>query len=183
MTLYRHFGSKDDLVVACLRSVAAEADLIWAGFEADFPDDPMAQLHAWVRVGAECALGDARGCDMLNAAVELAETGHPAHLVIEEFKNDQRNRLAKLCADAGIADAELLADSLYLLIEGARVSCQSVGTEGPGARFIAIAEATIAAFSLRGSGERPARKYAAARASPLKKTMRSQISRQPAPAR
>ncbi len=24
MTLYRHFGSKDDLVVACLRSVAAE---------------------------------------------------------------------------------------------------------------------------------------------------------------
>src|SRR5215218_11403882 len=54
MTLYRHFGSKDDLVVACLRNVAAEADVIWASFEIDYPNDPMAQLHAWVRIGAEC---------------------------------------------------------------------------------------------------------------------------------
>src|SRR6266481_1672547 len=29
MTLYRHFGSKDDLVVACLRDAAREADVIW----------------------------------------------------------------------------------------------------------------------------------------------------------
>jgi AcrR family transcriptional regulator len=170
MTLYRHFGSKDDLVVACLRSVAAEVDAMWAGFEANHPNDPMAQLHAWVRVGAECAVGDNRGCDMVNAAVELAETGHPARLVIEEFKKEQRDRLVSLCRDAGIADAELLADSLHLLIEGAQVSCQSAGTEGPGTRFITIAETTIAAFSRRGLGERPVRKYAAARISPLKKT-------------
>ena len=57
MTLYRHFGSKDDLVVACLRDVAGEADAIWNGFEQDYPGDPLAQLHAWVRVGAEC-VGD-----------------------------------------------------------------------------------------------------------------------------
>jgi AcrR family transcriptional regulator len=183
MTLYRHFRSKDDLVVACLRSVAAEVDAIWAGFEANHPGDPMAQLHAWVRIGADCAVGDNRGCDMVNAAVELAETGHPARLVVEEFKKEQRDRLVSLCRDAGITDAELLADSLHLLIEGAHVSCQSVGTEGPGARFIAIAEATIAAFSRHGAAERPALKYAAAQTSQLKKTMRSRASRQPAPAR
>jgi AcrR family transcriptional regulator len=170
MTLYRHFGSKDDLIVACLRSVAAEADAIWAEVEKKYLNDPMAQLHAWVRIGAECVLGDARGCDMANTAVELAETNHPARHVIEEFKKDQRDRLARLCAVAGITDAELLADSLYLLVEGARVSCQSVGTEGPGARFIAIAEATIAAFSRRNMREQPARKYAAARTRPIKKT-------------
>ena len=44
MTLYRHFGSKDDLVVACLRDVASEVDAIWNGFEQDFPGDPLAQL-------------------------------------------------------------------------------------------------------------------------------------------
>jgi len=74
MTLYRHFGSKDDLVVACLRDVARDAEAIWDGFEAAHPDDPLAQLHAWVRCGAECAGGDGRGCDMANVAVELAET-------------------------------------------------------------------------------------------------------------
>ena len=180
MTLYRHFGSKDDLIVACLRSVAAEADAIWAGFETDYPNDPMAQLHAWVRVGAECAVGDHRGCDMVNAAVELAETGHPARHVIEEFKKEQRDRLAKLCADAGIAEAELLADSLHLLIEGARVNCQSVRLEGPGARFIAIAEAMIAAFSRRDFGELPPRNYAAARTSQIKTDSEMQPSEQPA---
>ena len=147
MTLYRHFRSKDDLVVACLRDVAREADEIWAGFGAAHPNDPLAQLHAWVRCGAECAGDDSRGCDMANAAVELAESEHPARHFIEEFKIEQRNRLAKLCRDAGIAKPDLLADSLWLLLEGARVSCQSVGVEGPCARFIAIGESLIAAFA------------------------------------
>ena len=147
MTLYRHFGSKDDLVVACLRDVARDAEAIWDGFEAAHPDDPLAQLHAWVRCGAECALGDGRGCDMANAAVELAESAHPARCVIEAFKAAQRDRLARLCRKAGIAKADLLADSLWLLLEGARVSCQSVGVEGPSARFIAIGESVIVAFA------------------------------------
>jgi AcrR family transcriptional regulator len=147
MTLYRHFFSKDDLVVACLRDVARDAEAIWNGFEADYPDDPLAQLHAWIRRGAECALGDGRGCDMANAAVELAGGDHPARSFIEAFKAAQRDRLARLCRNAGIAKADLLADTLTLLIEGARVSRQSAGLDGPSARFIMIGEAVIAAFA------------------------------------
>jgi len=37
---------------------------------------------------------DDRGCDFANAAVELAETDHPARRVIEEIKTEHRNRLA-----------------------------------------------------------------------------------------
>jgi AcrR family transcriptional regulator len=166
MTLYRHFGSKDDLVIACLREVARDADAIWDGFEAAHPDDPLAQLHAWVRCGAECALGDGRGCDMINAAVELAESDHPARCVIEAFKTAQRDRLAKLCRNAGIAKADLLADALSLLLEGARVSRQSAGVEGPCARFIAIGEAVIAGFAHGAKGRRNSRspRYAAGKA-------------------
>lgn len=161
MTLYRHFGSKDDLIVACLRDVAAENDQIWADLEKVHPGDPLAQLHAWLRVGAECAVGDSRGCDMANAAVELAEIDHPARHVIEEFKTAHRNRLAALCRDAGIAKAELLADSLWLLLEGARVSSQSVGLAGPSAHFIAIGEAMIAAFAQQTPANQKARVRAA----------------------
>jgi AcrR family transcriptional regulator len=170
MTLYRHFGSKDDLVVACLRDVAREADEIWAGFKAAHPDDPLAQLHAWVRCGAECAGDDGRGCDMANAAVELAESDHPARRFIEEFKTEQRNRLAQLCREAGIAKPDLLADSLWLLLEGARVSCQSVGVEGPCARFIAIGESVIAAFA----GETESRKRSR---SPRQSTRKAKLPR------
>jgi AcrR family transcriptional regulator len=154
MTLYRHFRSKDDLIVACLRDVASEVDAIWNSFEQDYPGDPLAQLNAWVRVGAECAVGDGRGCDLANVAVELAESDHPARHVIEEFKKEQRDRLAKLCHKAGIAQPELLADTLSLLLEGARVSRQSAGLKGPSARYVAIGDAVIAAFA----GERQSRK-------------------------
>lgn len=154
MTLYRHFGSKDELVAECLRSFGREVDAAWNEVEAAHPGDPLAQLHAWIQCGVECVGSNGRGCDMANAAVELAESDHPARHVIEEFKRDQRNRLAKLCADAGAADAELLADTLVLLFEGARVSRQSVGVEGPCAQFIASAEAVIASFLRRSADQK-----------------------------
>ena len=147
MTLYRHFGSKDDLIVECLRGVAEGAERIWAGFEAAHPGDPMAQLNAWVRFSADCMDTSGRGCDLANAAVELAESDHPARRVIEEFKTAQRNRLAELCRAAGVAEADLLADALSLLLEGARVSRQSVGAEGPSAQFVRMAEAVINSFA------------------------------------
>jgi len=150
MTLYRHFGSKDELVAECLRDFARDVEGYWAELEAKFPGDPVAQLREWVRCGAECMnMNDGRGCDMANAAVELADGDHPARQVIEEFKRKQRNRLAELARDGGIADPELLADALCLLLEGARVSIQSVGKEGPGKHFIASVDAVIASFQRR----------------------------------
>ncbi len=147
MTMYRHFRSKDELVAACLRDAAAQVEVFWDRLEAEHPDDPLSRLYAWVKVGARCVSDDGRGCDMANAAVELAGSDHPARLVIEEFKTAQRNRLARLCREAGIVDADVLADALMLLLEGARVSRQSSGAAGPCARFAAVGEAMIRSFS------------------------------------
>jgi AcrR family transcriptional regulator len=147
MTLYRHFGSKDELIAACLTAAGREALQEWDEWEAEFANDPMKLLHEWIKCALSCAIEDPRGCDIANAAVELTEPGHPARKVIESFKTEYRNRLAKICHAAGVKDAELLADALSLLVEGARVSWQSVGPEGPGARFVQISEAIVAAFS------------------------------------
>lgn len=149
MTLYRHFGSKDDLIVQCLRDTAHEAEAWWDELAAEYPGDPVAQLHAWVRESAECVFGDDRGCDIANAAIELAEPDHPARKVIEEIKTHLRDRLADLCRKAGVAQADFLADTLSLLLEGARVSRQSVGVEGPSAKFVRMCEAVIASFQDR----------------------------------
>ena len=147
MTLYRHFGSKDDLIVQCLQEVAQDGLAKLAQIEVDHPDDPTAQLHAWVRLMADWLITDGRGCDLANAAVELTENGHPARRLIEQCKREHRERLAGICRAAGIVQADLLADTLALLAEGARVSRQSVGAEGPSARFVRMSEAVIAAFS------------------------------------
>ncbi len=130
-----------------------EVEVEWKEVEAAFPGDPLAQMREWVHCGAECVhMDDGRGCDMANAAVELADSDHPARQVIEEFKRKQRDRVAQLARDGGIADAELLADTLCLLLEGARVSRQTVGAEGPCAHLIASIDAVIASFQ-RGEGQ------------------------------
>ena len=144
MTLYRHFASKDDLIVECLQRAAKKSYLKWDELEHQHPGDPKAQLRAWIENAAECISGDWRGCEMANTAVELADDDHPAKRVIEEVKKNHRNCLAKLCARAGLDQPELAADMLGLLLEGARISRQSEGQEGPSARFKRMAEEVIA---------------------------------------
>ena len=148
MTLYRHFGSKDDLVIEYLNYKGRKSEEVWAEIEAENPGDPAGQLYGFVRQAAKFIAEDQRGCDLANAAVELTEQGHPGLKVIEDFKVQQRDRLAKLCQAAGASQPDLLADSIVLLIEGARVSRRSVGTEGPSANLVRTADAVIASFGV-----------------------------------
>src|SRR5689334_21932725 len=117
---------------------------MWRTVRAGHPGDPQAQLRAVLRrVSRFADEFSARGCPLANAAIELAEPKHPARKVIEAHKRRSRERLLTLCREAGYAQPEPLADELFLLIEGARVSLQSVGREGPGARLYALAEALL----------------------------------------
>jgi AcrR family transcriptional regulator len=148
MTLYRHFGSKDDLILEYLNHKGRKADEVWAEIEAESPGDPIHQLYAYVERAAKRIACDERGCDLANAAVELTEAGHPGLKVIEEFKVRQRDRLARLCEAAGASQPGLLADTIVLLLEGARVSRRSVGSEGPSAHLAEAGEAVIASFGV-----------------------------------
>jgi AcrR family transcriptional regulator len=146
MTLYRHFNSKNELIMECLRSRAEEARQSWTQIEASNPEDGLAQLDFWVARVAQRLADDCRGCEFTNAAVELTEEGHPARKFIGDFKTEYRDWLAKLCRKAGIARAELLADTLSILLDGVRSSRQSVGPQGPSSQFQAMAEAIIESF-------------------------------------
>jgi len=141
MTLYRHFASKDELVAAYLEALAAESEALWEEAKDRYPGDADAQLRYLLKrisqFADECT---GRGCALANAAVELSGRAHPARRVIEASKTRNRERLAKLCREAGYVHPERLADELFLMVEGARVSLQSVGREGPGSRLFAVAE-------------------------------------------
>ena len=146
MTLYRHFPSKDELVAEYLRQAAREADYCWQVYARAHPGDPLAQIRTWLAEMADhLANPGERGCALANAAVELPDKAHPARRVIEDCKIAQRNRLIDLCRGAGLSDPEMLADELHLLLEGVRVTAQSVGADGLGARLTRMGEAMIAA--------------------------------------
>lgn len=146
MTLYRHFESKDALVAEYLRGLAAEKNGIWPAIEAAHPGDPRAQLEAWlIEAAGHVSDPKSRGCALANAAVELPEKEHPARCVIEQCKQLSRENLAGLCRRAGAQQPELLADQLFMLLEGALVCTQAIGREGPARNFIEAGRAIVAA--------------------------------------
>ncbi len=159
MTLYRHFASKDVLVAACLGELTREFDVAWDAIAAAYAGDPKGQLMAWLRHVGDFKEDEAeRGCALANAAIELPDKDHPARCVIREHKSAHRERLIRLCRDAGLTDPERLADEVFLIWEGARVTAQSVGAQGLSSRLAEMFEALVAYHSRRDRRGRRARR-------------------------
>lgn len=148
MTLYRHFTSKDELVAEYLRRLWGEKDALWQKLCTEHPADPKGQLQAWLQeVAQQVTDPKSRGCAIANAAVELPEKHHPARCVIEQCKQNSRQRLIELCRAAKIEQPELLADQLFMLLEGALVCTQATGRNGPADQFVRAGQALIDAHS------------------------------------
>jgi len=146
MTLYRHFGSKDELVAAYLSELAKEGDAVWERLAKEHPGDPHAQLEGWVQYVEQIFEGRIdRGCALANAAVELREAEHPAHQIIEDYKTRKRERLVALFREAKYSEPERLADEVFLLFEGARISSQCyAGPSGPASRLVGMLRSLLA---------------------------------------
>ncbi len=148
MTLYRHFVSKDELVAEYLRRLWNDKKSVWDKLELEHPDDSKAQLQGWLEEAARQVTDPgSRGCAIANAAIELPEKNHPARCVIEQCKQNSRDRLVELCRAAKIDQPELLADQLFMLLEGALVCTQATGHKGPADQFVRAGQALIDAHS------------------------------------
>jgi AcrR family transcriptional regulator len=132
-SLYRSFASKDELAAAYLRDWDGA---FWQRFEAAVaarPDDPRAQLHLFLsRLSRRMREPGYRGCGLTNAAIEYPEAGHPARRVAMANKRKLRRRLRAMAAAMGARQPAQLGDALMLLLEGAFVSSQLFGRDGPG---------------------------------------------------
>lgn len=145
-TLYRHFQTKDDLIVAYL---VAQDHINWQHFDetiAQHEGSPKAQLLALIDASVELLEpGYHRGCHFLNALAEFSEEDHPVHLLAVEYNRALRLRLSRLSQQAGIND-ESLTDQLMLVINGALSSVPVFGFEGPASQLKAIATLLIDKF-------------------------------------
>lgn len=146
MSLYRNFPSKDELVAEWLRDHDVNFWQTWDAMASRHPKDPRRQLKAaFTLLARHVADPKARGCPMANAAVELTEKDHPARKVIEAHKAKLRTRLVQMCTGMGAPEPALLADQLFLLMEGAEVTKQTLGARGPARNVARAAEMLIAA--------------------------------------
>lgn len=133
MSLYRNFGSKDQLVAAVLEE---QDRLFWDWWDetiAPYEGDPRRQIECLFRAFEEVAsdADSCRGCPIANASVEIVDTNHPARLVVLRHHEETLARLRKLSAATGAKNPEQLGDALMLLMGGSFLSRLCFDDLGP----------------------------------------------------
>lgn len=128
MTLYRHFETKDVLVLEWLRLLTEQYSAVLDDLAEQWPAEPARQLEGFAEFIAEdLAASGYRGCPFTNSLAELGDPLHPARRVIESHKQRQFQRIAALCREAGLPEPVNVAQELTLLLEGAQVVAQNKG--------------------------------------------------------
>ncbi|MFC5175400.1 TetR/AcrR family transcriptional regulator [Nocardioides taihuensis] len=121
-TFYKHFPSKDDLVVAYLDRVdAAWSGQLHAAAEAAGPEPADQLVGLFDALGQACRREGYRGCGFINAAAEAAPGG-PVHARTVAHKQAVLAWVSELAAEAGAPDPHGLARSLTLLLDGGLAS-------------------------------------------------------------
>ena len=145
-SLYRHFRTKDDLIVAFLEREDVEFWGQWDEVGARHAADPAAELEAHMRwIGKRLARANYRGCPQINVAAEFAEAGHPARAVSRAHMQAMRRRLTELARRLGAARPGELAAQLGVLVNGAFVSASMLTPDEATRVLLASARALIAA--------------------------------------
>ena len=148
-TLYRHFASKEDLIVAALARVDEQARDEMRAFVEAASDDPherilatFGQLEIW--------LDDAefKGCQFMAAACEFGEPGTLGNdPVFQQARLHKRLYLAffeELVRAARISSPKTVAQQLVMLHEGAVAFAQVHGVAGVAANARKAAEKLVA---------------------------------------
>ena len=122
MTLYKQFGSKEELIAAVLERLAGTITSGLSQRLTAAPDDPRGRILAVFDWLADwTGSPDFHGCLFIKAASEYPEPGDRPRQAAEAFKAGCRELLEGLCRDLDIADPLRLARQLHLLLEGVLV--------------------------------------------------------------
>jgi AcrR family transcriptional regulator len=145
MTLYKHFGNKDQLIAAWLRR-ASEG---WrAHFEASvnrIAPNPKDRLLAFFDCLAEWFADPSfRGCAFINCLSELPDPAHPARQVAAEHRKAVREHLTRLASEAGFKNPSGLAQSLGMVTDGAIVAALADASPEHGREAGRLAKGIIA---------------------------------------
>jgi AcrR family transcriptional regulator len=143
-TMYRHFGSKQDLVLAFL----ARREKLWtygwlAAEVRRRTEDPRERLLTIFEVFDEWFRSPAfEGCSFINVMLEHPDAHHPLHRAAAEYLAHIREFLTDLAIDAGIADPEPFAHQWHILMKG------SIVAAGEGDRNAALRARRLGALLL-----------------------------------
>jgi AcrR family transcriptional regulator len=123
VTFYRHFPTKEDLIVAYLERRAEWERAAVASARAAAPGKPGEALRMIVDgIGQESCSPGFRGCPFINAAAEYADPDHPIRRVVNTHRHWFKGALEEFLVELGVSDSSRVADQLVILRDGAMIS-------------------------------------------------------------
>jgi AcrR family transcriptional regulator len=151
-TLYRHFTSKDELILAFLQLREERWTIGWLETSVrERAATPEAQLLAVFDLFEEWFRElEYAGCPFVKILLEMG-TGHPAGAACIEHLETIQGFLARLAAEAGFRDPAELALSLQLLLIGSIIHAFA-GFPRPAQRAKAMARAAMEESRLAAAG-------------------------------
>lgn len=129
MTLYNHFASKEELIVAVIEQHDAGVRAsLGAAIEAAgrSPARRLTAVFDWLK--AWFGRDDFKGCFFLRALSEYPDPAHPIHRAAWRHKVAVNDVLVELVTAAGAGQPTELAAALSLLINGAILSAHATGS-------------------------------------------------------
>lgn len=124
-TMYNHFRTKEELILAVLRQHDSEFRNFFMKQVESLAETPAERLLAVFDVAEVWfSQNDFFGCMFINAIGEYSDRDTPIRQVCREFKNLMHGYLTGLAEQAGAKNPQELADELALLLEGAIVTAQ-----------------------------------------------------------
>lgn len=124
MTLYRHFPSKDDLVVAFLQRREERWTNEWLRAEVESRADTGAErmLAIFDVFDGWFQRKDFEGCSFINVLLEFDDREHPAHRASVMHLANIRSFLRDLGEEAGVRDPDSFAHQWHVLMKGSIVA-------------------------------------------------------------
>jgi len=161
VTFYRHYPTKDALVVAWLSAIAAAERAALDALRAAHPEEPGAVLEGYAAgLGTESCRPGFRGCPFINAAAEYADPAHPVRALVAEHRRWMVDTAAALLAELGLTDPVGAAEELVVLRDGAMVAGYVGGTERAAAVAATLRHAGAAVVAAHRTGAGAARRPA-----------------------
>lgn len=144
VTFYRHFRTKDDLVVTYLEGRAAiEREGVGAAVTHAGGDPGKALQLMAEGLGAVACSPGFRGCPFINAAAEYPDPASPVRRLVDEHRTWYRTTFAELIAPLNLPDQAAVADELMLLRDGAMVAGYLGDPAAAGGSFLRACQAVI----------------------------------------
>ena len=144
MTMYKHFRSKEDLILAALRLRDEEFLSAFTRRVEDGAKTPRGRLLAVFDALMEWIEGrDFYSCMFIKATSEFQNPDHPIHMASADHKRKVLAYIKELAKEAGAKNPRLLARQLFMLTEGEIVTAFILGKSGVGQDAKAAASVLI----------------------------------------